>query len=1249
MKDSRKKILGLATFVFYFVVNFLSIFTPQVASANSLPLKLTIKASETVVQSGRFVDFNIKYDVLNYNQIKEGDTIVIEIPESLTNVTPVYSKQHFKSMVKTGNIVTLTFGANASTALAGYIGLGAIAENNTTKTKDATIKVKYGQVETQCNIDILPLSTGGAGKETRSIVKFTPRYQQNYVQDTAHSGIMYPGCSELEFLLEVNPKLGELQNVVIKDFLPYETELIEDSVKIKINKGGYYSDIAENTFPIVTNKNYLQVNFGNIKEQYRISYKVKVLRYDLKISNSAKIEYEENGEKKVEMEDFYLKPYNYSGAINGYKAVDKPIVSNKSEDQTVIYTLIFENDNVFSKDAINLTDKLDSRIKFVDAISTEEFAVTYDPATHTVSVKNSNGSIPAGMRKEVKIITDFSQVKPGETVTNTAGANTTITKKKYDVRFKKTDSITGQALPGAVFKVLDDKDNEILSNIVTDEKGEGIIELSSEGNYSLQEVKAPDNYVLSDAKIPFTIDKSGEGKVLQLPNVNNEPEFSQLKVKKVDEGNTSKVLPGAEFQLINKGDNTTYNEVTDVNGIAQFQNLKVGTYILKEVNAPKGYALSQEEQEAVVTGEQKLIEITKSNKLINGSVTIKKVDSQDKNKVLQGAKFEIKNLAGDKVAELTTGEDGFDVYNNLPYGEYRIVEVQAPQGYKILNVEKAFKIETDGQATLLEFSNELIQGEVIVEKVDSEDAAIKLKNAHFQIMDKNNNLVENIITGEEGIGKANLIPGNYTLVETKAPAGYVLDKTPIAFEVTSDVSKPIKIQAKNKLEKGEVTVIKVDMDDDNKRLKGAEFQIKNSEGKVVDTIVSSDKGTASSTLLPGKYTLQETKAPEGYLLSKDIIPFEITAGEKTAITLTVKNKLDTGKVMVKKVDVLDSSKLLPGAEFNIKDAAGNIVTTIKTGEEGSASATLVPGNYTLVETKAPLGYKLSEKEIPFVIEKGQTATKEIKVENSVIKGEVEITKVDKYDNSKVLPGAEFNIKDSNGKVVTKLTTDKEGKAITQLIPGEYTLEEIKAPENYELSKEVKKFSVVLGGTSKLNIVFENKIKEGTVIINKVDAQDKNILLEGAIFTIKDKDGKLVAEVTTDKEGVAKLSLLPGEYTMVEKQAPTGYELNIKEIKFSISPEETKVLSVENARIAIEQPTKPEDSGSTPPNNSGGEKPQNAKEPGVSKEPSVPTNVQGDKQKSPTNILPKTGSTSSLALYVLGTLAVIAGWFMIKRK
>lgn len=524
------------------MANLLTIFIPRAVSASGLPLSLTIKTSETQVQSERFVTFDIKYEVLNQYQLKEGDTIEIEIPEALVNVTPLYSKQHFKSAVKTGNKLTLTFGPNASTALAGYISLGAIASNQSTTPKDAIVNVKFGEVEAQSKITILAPSTGVPGEETRAVVKFTPRTQDNYQQDSADSGIMYPGVSELEFLIEVNPKLGQLKDAVVKDFLPYETELIEDSIKIMIMEDGEYKDLDKNAFPVITTKNYLQVNFGDIKDNYRVSYKVKVLNSDLKITNSAKIEYVEDDEKKVEVQDFYLKPFNCAGAINGYKTVDKSLVSNKKDDQTVIYTLIFENDNVFAKDEVSLIDKLDSRIKFVDAIATDEFEVKYDPVTHSVSVKNSNGAIPAGMRKEVKIITDFSEVKPGETVTNTAGSNTTITRKQYEAKFIKTDAISGQALPGAVFRVLDDKDNEIISNIVTDEKGEGIIELSSEGNYMLQEVKAPNNYVLSGTKIPFTIDKNSEGKILQLPNVNNEPEFSQIKLKKVDEDNPSKVM-----------------------------------------------------------------------------------------------------------------------------------------------------------------------------------------------------------------------------------------------------------------------------------------------------------------------------------------------------------------------------------------------------------------------------------------------------------------------------------------------------------------------------------------------------------------------------------------------------------------------------------------------------------------------------------------------------------------------------------
>lgn len=884
MKKNKKRIIGFLAFMMFLFSNFIGVFGNSNVFASTLPLNVTIKTSETEILTGRFVNFDLKYEVTNYNELKEGDQITIEIPNELINVSPIYSKQHFKSVVKEGNRIILTFGPRASTALAGYIGLGAIANNEGTEPKDAVVNVIYGDKKVSKKITILPMSTGGPGEETRTLVKFTERYGINasgeytYVQQEADSGIMYPNCDKLEYHIEVNPKRGNLINVVLEDSLPFETELIDDSIEFMTFIGDHYEKIPMDTFPIIKDKNNLIINFGNLRsdQQYRIKYKVKVLNNQVKFSNTAKIEYMEYGQKKVEIQDFHVKPYNYAGAVNGYKMVDKSIISNAKEDQSVVYTIKFENDNVFGKNEINLVDKLDSRIKFVDAIASEEFTVNYDANNHSVYIKNSNGAIPANAIREVKIITDFANVKPGEIVKNTVGANTTVTKKKYMYKFKKVDSTTREPLSGAVFKVVDKNGLVVLDNIVTDSNGIGRIELIDEGEYKLIETKAPENYILSNVQTTFKVDSNSLGKIINLGNVKNDPKFGQINIRKVDESNNTKFLKGAEFQLINTSTNAALNGVTDENGILQFKNLNLGTYKLKEVKAPEGYNILENEQEILVSANEKLIEKTIYNKQITGNITVKKVDSKDNTKVLQGAKFEIIDLSGNKVAELETGADGIATYENLPYGGYKLVEIQPPVGYKILNPEKSFNINAQGQSVNVQFENQLIEGQVVIEKVDSENENIKLSDANFQVKDVNGNVVvENVITDEKGIGSINLVPGDYTLVETKAPSGYELDTKEVNFTIKPDESTRLKIVNTKKLY--QLEILKTDAFG-IRPLQGTEFELSNN-GTVLQTLTTvMNEKNASCTftnLLEGNYTLKETKAASGYQLLEAPIDIQI--------------------------------------------------------------------------------------------------------------------------------------------------------------------------------------------------------------------------------------------------------------------------------------------------------------------------------------------------------------------------------------
>ncbi|MGG5791048.1 MSCRAMM family protein, partial [Bacillus pretiosus] len=133
------------------------------------------------------------------------------------------------------------------------------------------------------------------------------------------------------------------------------------------------------------------------------------------------------------------------------------------------------------------------------------------------------------------------------------------------------------------------------------------------------------------------------------------------------------------------------------------------------------------------------------------------------------------------------------------------------------------------------------------------------------------------------------------------------------------------------------------------------------------------------------------------------------------------------------------------------DEQGKVVTKVTTDKEGKANISdLSVGSYKLVEVESLPGYKKLEKPVSFEIKKGMTEVLSLKVENEQVdKGSVEITKVDK-DSQKTLAGVVFEIQDEAGKVVTKVTTDKEGKAnVSDLSVGKYKLVETESLPGYK--------------------------------------------------------------------------------------------------------------------------------------------------------------------------------------------------------
>ncbi|KXY89679.1 collagen-binding protein, partial [Bacillus cereus] len=771
---------------------------------------------------------------------------------------------------------------------------------------------------------------------------------------------------------------------------------------------------------------------------------------------------------------------------------------------------------------------------------------------------------------------EFTIVKSQKKAVTVTATNHLI---KGGVTLTKTDDIDGTALAGAVFKIVDAHDEKkvIRENVKTGADGKVTVKDLEPGTYKFIETEAPKDYVLNTNPIEFTIDKSQQS--LATVTATNSLKTGEVELLKVDEFGDKKPLQGAVFKIVDVNNNDVRTDLTtDADGKTKADKLRPGNYKFIETAAPEHYVLRAEPIEFTIDRSQKETLLVKAeNALKPGDVELTKVDDID-GTALEGAVFKIVDANDEKKVireNIKTGADGKAIATDLRPGDYKFIEVTAPKYYdKNTNPIKFTITESQTTSATVTAKNSLTKGGIELTKVNAADEKETLEGAVFKIVnrDTNEDVRTELVTNSEGkLVVDDLRPGNYKLIETKAPTYYDVNVEPIEFTIEKGQQKPLPLTFKNSLTKGKVKLIKEDDVESSIALAGAVFTLQDATGKeIAKDLKTNDYGVlVIPDLAPGDYQFIETAAPEHYKLDQTPIKFTIKKGSKDdlPVPVTVTNSLLTGGVTLTKVDDVDGATL-EGAEFIIVDAHDTkkvVRKGLTTDEHGKVSASdLRPGDYQFIEVKAPKDYDLRKDPIPFTIGKSQKENISVTATNSLTKGGVVLTKIDDIDRT-MLKGAIFKVIDMNGNEVrTNLVTDENGEiSVSNLRPGDYQFIETAAPEHYVLDEKPIPFTIERSQTEKITVTGKNTLKKGSVELTKIDDIDTDTKLANAVFNLLDADGEIVEEglKTNDEGKIVVENLRPGTYQFVETIAPEHYDLNKKPIKFTIKKSQTETLHI----------------------------------------------------------------------------------------
>ena len=747
-------------------------------------------------------------------------------------------------------------------------------------------------------------------------------------------------------------------------------------------------------------------------------------------------------------------------------------------------------------------------------------------------------------------------------------------------------------------------------------------------------------------------------------------------IKHTDDGETKIETPenGAEFEVYLKSSGSFEKAdkderdtiVCDENGFAQTKDMPYGVYIVHQTKGWEGRELMKD-FDVFISQDGQTYRYLINNANFESYIKVVKVDAETGKTIsYAGAGFQIYDPAGNKVSmtftyptpttidTFYTDADGQLVTpEKLDYGKgYSLVEVQAPYGYVLDSTPVSFDVTEEnstqeGGITLIKVDkpNMAQKGTISVEKTgevffgvnvsgeEDEDVIYQpvykvkgLAGAVYEITADEDvitpdgtlryhkgDVVDTVTTNEDGTAKSKeLYLGKYTVVETKAPTGMVINKEKHSVELTyagQDVAvtetatsfvnerQKVKLSLEKVLEQNETFGI-----GKNDEIKNISFglyakeDIVSSSGTVIpadgliEIITLDENGTATAnTDLPfGSYYIKEIATDEHYILSDTQYPFTFEYAGQDTETVEIKvndgkpieNKLIYGSVSGKKID--ENGEALGGALIGIFKAdeteftKEHAIMTATSEKDGSFSFAKVPyGKWIVREIEAPEGFVLDDTSYEVNIGENEQVI-EVEITDEYIHGNIELIKVDADYPDNKLTGATFEVyKDVNGdgklndgdELIGNLEETATGiYEMKELLYGKYLVKETKAPEGCVLDKDVYSVFIEKDETTykvenKAGVGFINEAMKGNLKIKKTSSDGK---VEGFTFRITGVNG-YDSTFTTDKNGEISVDgLRIGEYTVseVSDNVSAGYILPADK-KVTVKVGETVEIEMHN--------------------------------------------------------------------------------------